>query len=85
VVILPGSRIGDRVVVAPGSVVSGTIADDEHISGNPALSRSDSLLTARGIEMTVADVVAKVFDLATPPHLDDHPDSIAGWDSLGAL
>jgi acetyltransferase-like isoleucine patch superfamily enzyme/acyl carrier protein len=84
-VILPGSRIGDRVVVAPGSVVSGTIADDENVSGNPAVPRSATRFDGDELEATVPGVVANVFEMSAPPSPDDGPDTITGWDSLGAL
>lgn len=36
-IILPGATIGNRVVIAAGSVVTGTIPDDCVIGGNPAV------------------------------------------------
>jgi acetyltransferase-like isoleucine patch superfamily enzyme len=35
-VIMPGARLGDRCVVAPGSVVYGTFPEGTTLSGNPA-------------------------------------------------
>jgi acetyltransferase-like isoleucine patch superfamily enzyme len=35
-VVMPGARLGDRCVVAPGSVVYGRWPDDTKLAGNPA-------------------------------------------------
>ena len=40
-ILLPGTKIGDNVIVGAGSVVRGTIPDNSVISGNPATVIAD--------------------------------------------
>ena len=75
--------IGAGAIVEPGSVVAGRVADGAHVAGNPAVPLAAA---ARGHgAQDVADVVAEVFGLETPPAADIGPDDVAIWDSLGAL
>jgi acyl carrier protein len=55
------------------------------VAGNPASPVISNDEITVGQSGDVADVVAQVFDLDDVPLMADGPDTIAGWDSLGAL
>ncbi len=82
-VILPGASIGAGAIVEAGSVVAGAVPDGGHVAGNPAMP----VTASAGADATrpVAEIVADVFGLATPPDPTVGPDDVEGWDSLGAL
>jgi acetyltransferase-like isoleucine patch superfamily enzyme len=87
VVVLPGSTVGARAVVAAGSVVSGGVADGAVVEGNPARARIRGA-DASGDTPAVADVPRLVMQVLALPSLPDAsagPQQIAQWDSLGAL
>jgi acetyltransferase-like isoleucine patch superfamily enzyme len=87
VVVLPGARIGDGAVVAPASVVSGEIPANAVVAGNPARARLDTDPSSNDDEPgpVVAAVVQRALGLGRLPRLDEGPDQIREWDSLGAL
>jgi acetyltransferase-like isoleucine patch superfamily enzyme len=49
-ILLPGTKIGDNVIVGAGSVVRGTVPDNSVISGNPATIIADIRDHARRLE-----------------------------------
>ena len=83
VVVLPGAHIGAAAVVRAGSVVSGTVAPGAHVGGNPAAPLG--AVEVRGGLGDARELVQRVFRLEGLPADTDGPDSIPGWDSLGAL
>ena len=87
VTILRGTTIGNGVRVEAGSVVSGAIADGTVVAGVPAAPVVASRGAAAGqdLGLDVAEVVQRVFGLPVLPKSSDGPDTIAAWDSLGAL
>ena len=88
VTVLRGSTIGERAVVAAGSVVKGDVPNDAHVAGNPArlVSAAHGSALARDIGIdAVRDVVAYTFGLESPPPADATRDTIVQWDSLGML
>jgi acetyltransferase-like isoleucine patch superfamily enzyme/acyl carrier protein len=86
VVVLPGSRIGAGAVVASGSVVSGDVPAGTAVEGNPARIRlAPGADVAENTGNAVSELVQAVLGLAEAPALDDGPNQIPAWDSLGAL
>lgn len=88
VVVLRGSRIGEGAVVAPGSVVKGSVPAGARFAGNPARPASDreEAAGARTISIDeVRDAVAQAFGLAEPPSAEATRNHIERWDSLGML
>lgn len=88
VTILRGSVIGDGAVIEPGSVVSGEVPAFSHVSGVPArLVVQETAHGERGtsVEQRVIRVAMQAFRLQTEPSLDDGPNQIGAWNSLGAL
>ena len=87
VVVMPGSTIGAGAVVRAGSVVSGQVAADAVVEGNPARARFAG--AESGDDGTAsADVprlVMQVLGLASMPDAHAGPEQISQWDSLGAL
>lgn len=84
VTILRGSNIGDDAHIASGSVVSGHVAAGTSVAGVPARPLTEKNTSAEG-EGGVLALAMKVFRLPALPKPGDGPDSIPGWDSLGAL
>jgi len=84
VTVLRGSSIGDDARIASGSVVSGHVAAGTSVAGVPARPLTERNSGAEG-EGGVLTLAMKVFRLPAPPNPGDGPDSIPGWDSLGAL
>lgn len=84
VTILRGSVIGDGASVRPGSVVSGSVPGGVTVGGVPA-RLVGTASSAHGDEADVLAVIQSVFNLRSRPERIDGPDTIAGWDSLGAL
>jgi acetyltransferase-like isoleucine patch superfamily enzyme/acyl carrier protein len=82
VIVLPGSDIRDGAVVAPGAVVSGRVPAGAVVAGNPAVAAGGAD-TASGT--SVGGIVAAVFGLERPAASTMRPDDVSGWDSLGAL
>jgi acyl carrier protein len=83
VVVLPGSTIGDGARVRAGSVVTGTIAPFATVAGNPAIDTAGA--TGSSTPGTVDEVIADVFQLASPLGDEVRPEQVEGWDSLGML
>ena len=84
VVVLPGSTIGAGAVVKAGSVVSGEVAPNAIVEGNPArvnVGPAASELAASDIR----ELVRQVLGLPSVPDLHEGPDQIAQWNSLGML
>jgi acetyltransferase-like isoleucine patch superfamily enzyme len=84
VTILRGSVIGDGARVRSGSVVSGNIAAGTTVSGVPASVLGDAALDV-GDNVDLRGLFKLVLGLPQTPGLDDGPDQIPQWDSLGAL
>jgi acyl carrier protein/carbonic anhydrase/acetyltransferase-like protein (isoleucine patch superfamily) len=86
VTILRGSVIGDGARVRSGSVVSGSIAAGTTVAGVPAgvLGEVPVELGPQG-SLDLRPLVQLVLGLSSTPELDDGPDQIPQWDSLGAL
>jgi acetyltransferase-like isoleucine patch superfamily enzyme/acyl carrier protein len=87
VTLLRGSLIGDGARVLDGSVVRGVVAAGEIVAGVPArAARSVAQVDPNGgIEARVRQLAQATFRLAELPALDDGPNQIPAWDSLGAL
>ena len=83
VVVLPGSTIGDGARVLAGSVVAGAIAPFTTVAGNPAIDTARVSGSSTG--GTIDEIIANVFQLATPLADDVRPEQVEGWDSLGML
>ena len=84
VIVLKGARVGAGAHVTEGSVVSGVVQPNARVSGVPARVRADGEIVSGDLEERVAAIVAATFEL---PRVDasDGPSTIARWDSLGAL
>ena len=83
VIVLPGAHVGAAAVVRAGSVVSGTVPPGAHVGGNPAAPLDAAAVPAAAGD--ARELVQRVFRLDEPPAEADGPDSVPGWDSLGAL
>lgn len=84
VTILRGTVIGDGAEVGSGSVVSGVIEPGAVVAGVPARPVGSTAL--EGVDRTdLREIVRRIFGLATQPSLEDGPDTLAEWDSLGSL
>ena len=70
-----------------GSVVSGDIAENALVEGNPARPRSLGQEGGDGasVAIDVPRFVMQVLGLRSLPDADAGPDQITQWDSLGAL
>lgn len=91
-VLLKGSHVGRDAVVAPGSVVSGTVAAGIHVGGVPAReirvrvgARGGATLDRVEATDRVARIIAETFQVPRAVILDDGPATLPGWDSLGVL
>lgn len=89
-VILKGAHLGDGVVVAPGSVVSGQVPAGAHVSGVPARPRRASSQTRRQLDPAelqerVLALISETFQASHQLTLSDGPHSLPAWDSLGQL
>jgi acetyltransferase-like isoleucine patch superfamily enzyme len=88
VVVLPGSTVGAGAVVKAGSVVSGDIAPNSVVRGNPARARlefDDARATEEATPSDVPRLVMQVLGLPAVPEMHAGPAQISQWDSLGAL
>jgi acetyltransferase-like isoleucine patch superfamily enzyme len=86
VVVLPGSAIGTGAVVKSGAVVSGEIAKNSVVEGNPARVRLAGVGLSTGApEYDVPKLVMRVLGLSRVPDFHAGPSQIPEWDSLGAL
>jgi len=87
VVVLPGSTIGAGAVVKASSVVSGDVAENAVVEGNPARSRLIAQVGGAGapIQLDVPQLVMQVLGLRSLPDMDAGPEQITQWDSLGTL
>lgn len=88
VVVLPGSTIGAGAIVKAGSVISGVIPENAAVEGNPARQSLPDDGSIRPSEASPSDVpalVMRVLGLSALPDIEDGPQQIARWDSLGAL
>jgi acetyltransferase-like isoleucine patch superfamily enzyme/acyl carrier protein len=87
VIVLPGSRIGAFASVLPGSVVAGEVPEGATVEGNPArvngAGEIDGAETNR--ERVIPRLVQHVLGVSRLPLLDEGPNEIGEWDSLGAL
>jgi len=90
-VLLKGTHIGKNAIVAPGSVVSGTVVAGSSVGGVPARALREKSHGARApldrAEATerVTRIIAETFHVPRAVTLDDGPATLAGWDSLGVL
>jgi maltose O-acetyltransferase len=87
VTILKGSIIGDGARVLDGSVVRGAVPAGEIVQGVPARSAKlrRGRASADSFGVRVQRVAQGTFRLNQLPGLDQGPNQIAAWDSLGAL
>jgi len=87
VTILKGSIIGDGARVLDGSVVRGAVPAGEIVQGVPARAArprgGDESADSFGLR--VQRVAQTTFRLKQLPSLDQGPNQIGAWDSLGAL
>lgn len=91
-VLLKGTHVGRDAVVAPGAVVSGTVAAGTHVGGVPAReirarSGASGAAPLDPVEATdrVTRIIAETFQVPRAVTLDDGPGTLPGWDSLGVL
>lgn len=87
VTILRGSRIGDHAIIEPGTVVSGDIPAGARVAGVPARLVLDPQQGEKdgSVDTRVTRTAMRTFRLETPPSLNDGPEQINAWNSLGAL
>ena len=83
VTVMRGTIIGEGACVLGGSVVSGNIEAGSVVGGVPARPLGSGL-ESNG-KSDLVELVTRVLGLQAPPALDDGPDQIPSWDSLGTL
>jgi acetyltransferase-like isoleucine patch superfamily enzyme/acyl carrier protein len=84
VTILRGSRIGNGARVRSGSVVSGDVAAGTTVAGVPASVLSEDGGSGED-DGDLRALVQSVLGLEQTPQLEDGPEQIPQWDSLGSL
>ena len=86
VTILRGTQIRDGAVIASGSVVAGNVDPHVRVAGVPArVAQAAGSGDARHTEERLPEIVQRVLGLSERPRLDQGPDAIDRWDSLGTL
>jgi len=88
VTILRGAVIGDGARIESGAVVAGATAPGARVGGVPARVRLTLASVGGGetdLEAVVPQVVMQALGLKAPPSLEDGPQQISRWDSLGVM
>ncbi len=87
VVVLPGTTIRSGAVVRAGGVVSGDVAENSVVEGNPARARLTGLDEGMDVASAtdISRLVTHVLGLPSVPDIQAGPGQISQWDSLGTL
>jgi acetyltransferase-like isoleucine patch superfamily enzyme/acyl carrier protein len=88
VIVLAGARIGEGATVHSNSVISGDVRPFAVVAGNPARPVSDGAASdadSGDISSGLLALIQSVLALDALPSIDDGPERIEAWDSLGSL
>lgn len=88
VIVLAGARIGEGATVHANSVISGVVRPFAVVAGNPARELSSAPAAdddSSDVRSALLSLIQRVLVLDAPPSLNDGPERIDAWDSLGSL